>query len=81
MPYWSVHVNTTFFVCRAIYARADVYLLDDPLSALDPDTEHHLFNNCIRTLLENSTVILATHQIPIVQLSDHVVVIRNVSIH
>ena len=30
-------------LARAVYRDADVYLLDDPLSAVDPEVARHLF--------------------------------------
>lgn len=36
------------YVCRAVYKRADIYLLDDPLSAVDARVGKHLFENCIK---------------------------------
>jgi ABC-type arginine transport system ATPase subunit len=35
-------------LARAAYADADVYLLDDPLSAVDAHVGRHLFDHCIR---------------------------------
>ena len=35
-------------LARCVYAKADVYLLDDPLSALDAHVGMQVFNNCIR---------------------------------
>ena len=35
-------------LARAVYREADVYLLDDPLSAVDARVVRHLFRNCIR---------------------------------
>lgn len=32
------------FVCRAVYQDADIYLLDDPLSAVDSEVGRHLFD-------------------------------------
>ncbi|KAM0747040.1 P-loop containing nucleoside triphosphate hydrolase protein [Meredithblackwellia eburnea MCA 4105] len=51
-------------LARAVYSRAKVVLLDDPLSAVDMHTARHLFRHCIKgPLLENRTVILITHHI------------------
>jgi len=36
------------FYFRALYKQADVYLLDDPLSAVDPNVGSHLFEKCIK---------------------------------
>ena len=63
-----------------MYGEADVYLLDDPLSAVDPQVEHHLFEECIRKLMKNCAVVLVTHQLPIAQISDKVMVMKEVRI-
>jgi len=34
-------------LARAIYSDADIYLLDDPLSAVDPQVANDIFTNCI----------------------------------
>ena len=39
-----------------------MYLLDDPLSAVDAHVGRHLFNSCICGLLLESTRVLVTHQ-------------------
>eukprot|EP00042_Codosiga_hollandica_P051167 m.624142 g.624142 ORF g.624142 m.624142 type:complete len:1306 (+) comp58229_c0_seq3:123-4040(+) len=49
-------------LARAVYARCDVYLLDDPLSAVDVKVANHIFEFCIRRLLAEKVVILVTHQ-------------------
>jgi ABC-type transport system involved in cytochrome bd biosynthesis fused ATPase/permease subunit len=63
---------------RAIYKDADVYLLDDPLSAVDPHVSKHLFDDCIAGFLKGKTVILATHQLHHLKQVDHIVILNNV---
>jgi ATP-binding cassette, subfamily C (CFTR/MRP), member 4 len=50
-------------LARAVYADADIYLLDDPLSAVDPDVAYKIFNKCINGYLKDKCKILVTHQI------------------
>jgi ATP-binding cassette subfamily C (CFTR/MRP) protein 4 len=49
-------------IARAVYSRADIFLLDDPLSAVDLKVGTHIFKNCFCTLLKTKAVILITHQ-------------------
>eukprot|EP00475_Leptophrys_vorax_P018991 TRINITY_DN25961_c0_g2_i3.p1 TRINITY_DN25961_c0_g2~~TRINITY_DN25961_c0_g2_i3.p1 ORF type:complete len:1046 (+),score=330.85 TRINITY_DN25961_c0_g2_i3:240-3140(+) len=59
-------------LARACYGVADLYLLDDPLSAVDAVVGSRIINNCIGsrpgTLLSGTTRILVTHQ---TQFLDH----------
>ena len=52
-------------LARALYADADVYLLDDPLSAVDAHVGEHLYQQAILESLvkRGKTVFLATHQV------------------
>jgi ABC-type multidrug transport system fused ATPase/permease subunit len=50
-------------LARAIYAKADIYLLDSVLSALDPATGRKCFRRCVQKLLKSSVVILVTHSL------------------
>ncbi|EGC34852.1 hypothetical protein DICPUDRAFT_55519 [Dictyostelium purpureum] len=50
-------------IARAVYADADVYILDDPLSAVDAHVGKHLFHKCFKGVLRNKTVILAANQL------------------
>ena len=38
--------NCCVFVLRAVYREADIYLMDDPLSAVDSKVGRHLFDKC-----------------------------------
>ncbi|CAI9114290.1 OLC1v1014975C1 [Oldenlandia corymbosa var. corymbosa] len=63
-------------LARAVYRDADIYLLDDPFSAVDAHTGATLFNDCVMSALANKTVILATHQIEFLSAVDHILVME-----
>lgn len=67
-------------LARAVYAEADIYLFDDPLSAVDTHVGKHLFQKCIKQYLNNKTRILVTHQLQFMKQADLIVVLNNVSI-
>lgn len=50
-------------LARAIYQDADIYLLDDPLSAVDPEVGNQIFSRAISGALKDKCVILVTHQL------------------
>eukprot|EP00111_Clytia_hemisphaerica_P004457 TCONS_00012747-protein len=54
-------------LARAVYQNADIYLLDDPLSAVDTKVARHIFEKCINGLLKNKLKVLVTHQIQYLQ--------------
>ncbi|KAF6206040.1 hypothetical protein GE061_017265, partial [Apolygus lucorum] len=64
-------------LARAVYKDAEVYLLDDPLSAVDSIVRLHLMENCIRPLSREKTVILVTHCLEHLQEDDHIVYLEN----
>ena len=64
-------------LARAVYAQADVYLLDDPLSAVDNKVGRHLYDRCICGVLSNRLRVLTTHQLHYLEKSDHIVVLQN----
>lgn len=66
-------------LARAVYVDADVYLLDDPLSAVDAHVGRHLFDDCVRDFLRHKACILVTHQLQYLKNLDHILVINNVS--
>ncbi|PHJ22762.1 abc transporter transmembrane region domain-containing protein, partial [Cystoisospora suis] len=50
-------------LARAVYVQADLYLLDDCLSAVDAQVATEIFTKCICGLLRNRTVLLITHKL------------------
>ncbi|KAL5019777.1 hypothetical protein ScPMuIL_002669 [Solemya velum] len=66
-------------VARAVYNNADVYLLDDPLSAVDSHVGKHMFQKVIGStgLLRNKTRVLVTHGIHWLPMVDMVVVMED----
>ncbi|KAL6554115.1 hypothetical protein OROMI_019788 [Orobanche minor] len=64
-------------IARALYQDADIYLFDDPFSAVDVHTGSHLFKEIILGLLSNKTVIYVTHQVEFLNAADLIVVMKN----
>uniref|UniRef100_A0A6P7GCD8 Multidrug resistance-associated protein 4-like n=1 Tax=Diabrotica virgifera virgifera TaxID=50390 RepID=A0A6P7GCD8_DIAVI len=64
-------------LARAVYTEADIYLFDDPLSAVDTKVGKHLFDECITKYLNGKTRILVTHQLQYMKKSDLIVIINN----
>ena len=50
-------------LARACYSDADIYLLDDPLSAVDSRVAHKIMRNCLRGYLREKSIIMVTHQL------------------
>ncbi|XP_023751709.1 ABC transporter C family member 8 isoform X3 [Lactuca sativa] len=64
-------------LARAVYNDADIYLLDDPFSAVDAHTSATLFNDCVMTCLKKKTVILVTHQVEFLSSVDNILVMKD----
>ncbi|XP_055612034.1 probable multidrug resistance-associated protein lethal(2)03659 [Uranotaenia lowii] len=64
-------------LARAVYRRASVYLLDDPLSAVDSHVGRHLFDYCMKDFLKGNIVILVTHQLQYLQNADQIVILKH----
>ena len=67
-------------LARAVYSDADIYLLDDPLSAVDAKVGRRLFECCILGHLSGRIRLLATHQLQYLKDVDRVIVMENGSI-
>ncbi|KAH8413402.1 hypothetical protein KR009_010872 [Drosophila setifemur] len=61
-------------LARAVYRQADIYILDDPLSAVDTHVGRHLFEECMRGFLGNKLVVLVTHQLQFLEQADLIVI-------
>ncbi|KAB0797841.1 hypothetical protein PPYR_08834 [Photinus pyralis] len=64
-------------LARAIYEEADIYLLDDPLSAVDTHVGKDLFDKCINGYLKGKTVLLVTHQLQFLKDVDSIIILEN----
>ncbi len=78
---------------RAVYRDADIYVMDDPLSAVDAAVARYLFEKCvingehslnvyrccrcIRTTLRDKVCVLVTHQLQYLHQADNVLLIRD----
>ncbi|KAF2351590.1 ABC transporter type 1 transmembrane domain [Trinorchestia longiramus] len=63
-------------LARALYSKRSVYLLDDPLSAVDGEVGWHIFKWAIKTGLRHATVVLVTHQLQYLPECDRVVLLQ-----
>ncbi|XP_077339167.1 ATP-binding cassette sub-family C member 4 isoform X4 [Lithobates pipiens] len=63
-------------LARAVYQDADIYLLDDPLSAVDAEVGRHLFEKCISQALRKKLCILVTHQLQYLTAAKHILILK-----
>ncbi|CAG2111625.1 unnamed protein product [Medioppia subpectinata] len=63
-------------LARALYSDEDIYLLDDPLSAVDTEVANHIFEKCVCDYLRSKTVVLITHQIQFIQKATKILVLN-----
>uniref|UniRef100_A0A8C9FWW6 ABC-type glutathione-S-conjugate transporter n=1 Tax=Pavo cristatus TaxID=9049 RepID=A0A8C9FWW6_PAVCR len=66
-------------LARAVFSSSDIYLLDDPLSAVDSHVAKHIFDQVIGPdgVLKGKTRILVTHGIGFLPQVDHIVVLAD----
>ncbi|KAK3702956.1 hypothetical protein QZH41_002859 [Actinostola sp. cb2023] len=67
-------------LARAVYSDADIFLLDDPLSAVDAKVGQHIFDKCICGELSGKIRILVTHQLQHLHRADEIIVLEEGSI-
>ncbi|XP_039693710.1 ATP-binding cassette sub-family C member 4 isoform X5 [Pteropus medius] len=64
-------------LARAVYQDADIYLLDDPLSAVDAEVGKHLFQLCICQTLHEKITILVTHQLQYLKAASQILILKD----
>ncbi|SCU86268.1 LANO_0C07338g1_1 [Lachancea nothofagi CBS 11611] len=66
-------------LARAVYARADTYLLDDPLAAVDEHVAKHLIEHVLGSqgLLSTKVKVLATNKISVLSIADSITLLEN----
>ena len=66
-------------LARAVYSKKDIYLFDDPLSAVDAHVGKHIFEKVIgpKGMLQRKTRILVTHGISFLPDTDYILVMKN----
>lgn len=65
-------------LARAVYVQADLYLLDDCLSAVDAQVATEIFSRCICGVLKNRTVLLITHKLhTVLPKADQILFLKN----
>ena len=64
-------------LARAVYKQADIYLLDDPLSAVDAHVAKHIFDECICSFLKNKCIVLVTNHLQFLTSVDWIVMLEH----
>ncbi|KAI4364935.1 hypothetical protein MLD38_020966 [Melastoma candidum] len=64
-------------LARALYRDADIYLLDDPFSAVDASTTTSLFNDYVMEALKGKMVLLVTHQVDFLRAFDYILLMSS----
>ncbi|KAF3656536.1 ABC transporter C family member 2 [Capsicum annuum] len=62
-------------MARAVYKNSDVYIFDDPFSALDAHVAHQVLKNCIKEELQGKTRVLVTNQLHFLPLMDRIILV------
>lgn len=62
-------------IARALFRKADLLILDEPSAALDPRSEHEMFQS-FAAISKGRTTLLITHRLASVQMADRILVLR-----
>ncbi|XP_035178458.1 multidrug resistance-associated protein 7 isoform X1 [Oxyura jamaicensis] len=64
-------------LARAVYQEKELYLLDDPLAAVDANVASHLMRKCVLGVLQHKTRILCTHRTEFLEKADALLLMDN----
>ncbi|XP_028034923.1 probable multidrug resistance-associated protein lethal(2)03659 [Bombyx mandarina] len=64
-------------LARCVYQNADVYLLDDPLAAVDAKVASAMYEECVRGMLRDKAVLLVTHHVQYARGASNVLLMRS----
>jgi len=63
-------------IARSIYTEKDIYIFDDPISALDAHVGERIMKNCILGYLKEKTRILVTHALQYLKFVDRIIILK-----
>lgn len=63
-------------LARALYADADIYLLDDPISAVDSKVARKIFEKVILEMQGKKTILFVTHHVSYFHQCDRVIIME-----
>ena len=63
-------------LARAVYADTQVYLMDDPISALDANVKKKIFKHVFLDKFKEKTRVLVTHAIDFLHLVDSIILLK-----
>ena len=63
-------------LARALYSEKDIFIFDDPISALDSNIGMEIMNNCILKYLKGKTRILVTHALQYISFADRIIFMK-----
>ncbi|KAA6388868.1 MAG: ABC transporter ATP-binding protein, partial [Streblomastix strix] len=63
-------------LARAVYSDRDIYILDDPLSAVDAHVGRFLLEECIDGRLKGKTRMLLTNQLQFIDRADNIILLN-----
>ncbi|XP_072399315.1 ATP-binding cassette sub-family C member 4-like isoform X2 [Diabrotica undecimpunctata] len=64
-------------LARCVYKNADIYLLDDPLSAVDAKVARSLYDKCIKLFLSDKICLLVTHQLQFLKTANKIIILKD----